>query len=38
MSVDEVRTTVFRASRGGYNETQVDILLDTVINVMLAVK
>lgn len=38
MSVDEVRTTVFRASRGGYNETQVDLLLDTVINVMLAVK
>jgi DivIVA domain-containing protein len=38
MSVDEVRTTVFRPTRGGYNETQVDLLIDTVINVMLAVK
>jgi DivIVA domain-containing protein len=38
MSVDEVRTVVFRSSRGGYSETQVDLLLDTVINVMLAVK
>jgi DivIVA domain-containing protein len=38
MTVDEVRTTIFRASRGGYDETQVDLLLDTVINVMLAVK
>ena len=38
MSVDEVRTVVFRSSRGGYNETQVDLVLDTVINVMLAVK
>jgi DivIVA domain-containing protein len=38
MSVDEVRTVVFRSSFGGYNETQVDLVLDTVINVMLAVK
>lgn len=38
MSVDEVRTTVFRSAHGGYNETQVDVLLDTVIAVMLAVK
>ena len=38
MSVDEVRTVVFRPSRGGYNETQVDLVLDTVIDVMLAVK
>jgi DivIVA domain-containing protein len=38
LSVDEVRTTIFRAQRGGYNEVQVDFLLDTVINVMLAVK
>ena len=38
MSVDEVRTTIFRTARGGYNETQVDLLLDTVVNVMLAVK
>lgn len=38
MSVDEVRTVVFRSSRGGYHETQVDLLLDTVIGVMLAVR
>lgn len=38
MSVDEVRTVVFRSARGGYNETQVDLVLDTVIAVMLAVK
>ena len=38
MSVDEVRTVVFRPSRGGYNEAQVDLVLDTVIDVMLAVK
>ena len=38
ISVDEVRTTVFRPARGGYNEEQVDLLLDTVVNVMLAVK
>jgi DivIVA domain-containing protein len=38
MSVDEVRTTTFRPARGGYNESQVDLLLDTVVNVMLAVK
>lgn len=38
MSVDEVRTVVFRSSRGGYNETQVDLVLDVVIAVMLAVK
>jgi DivIVA domain-containing protein len=38
LSVDEVRTVVFRSSKGGYNETQVDLLLDTVISVMLAVR
>lgn len=38
MSVDEVRTVVFRSSRGGYNETQVDLVLDIAIAVMLAVK
>lgn len=38
LSVDEVRGAVFRSSKGGYNETQVDVLLDTVVTVMLAVR
>ena len=38
MSVDEVRTVAFSATRRGYNETQVDLLLDSVITVMLAVR
>jgi len=38
MSVDEVRTVAFSATKRGYNETQVDLLLDSVINVMLAVR
>jgi DivIVA domain-containing protein len=38
MSVEQVRTIVFRSRKGGYNETQVDLLLDAVINVMLAVR
>lgn len=38
LSVDQVRTTVFRSKKGGYNETQVDLLLDAVIDVMLAVR
>jgi len=38
MSVEQVRTIVFRTKKGGYNETQVDLLLDAVINVMLAVR
>ncbi|RJT84829.1 DivIVA domain-containing protein [Cryobacterium melibiosiphilum] len=38
LSVDEVRTAVFRAERGGYREAQVDALLDSVIDVMLAVR
>jgi DivIVA domain-containing protein len=38
LSVDEVRTAVFRSAKGGYQETQVDLLLDTVISVMLAVR
>ena len=37
MSVDEVRRVVFRTRRGGYSEAQVDLLLDAVIDVMLAV-
>jgi len=38
LSVDKVRTVVFRSRRGGYNETQVDMLLDAVTDVMLAVR
>jgi DivIVA domain-containing protein len=38
LTVDEVRTVAFRATRHGYNETQVDLLLDNVITVMLAVR
>lgn len=38
VSVDEVRTAVFRPAKGGYQESQVDLLLDTVVDVMLAVR
>lgn len=38
MSVEQVRTVTFAAKRGGYHETQVDLLLDAVIDVMLAVR
>lgn len=38
MSVDEVRGIVFRTKRGGYQEPQVDLLLDSVVDVMLAVR
>jgi DivIVA domain-containing protein len=38
MSVDEVRTAVFRQQRHGYREAQVDLLLDSVVDVMLAVR
>ena len=38
MSVDEVRTVAFRTRRGGYNEVQVDLFLDAIIGVMLAVR
>jgi DivIVA domain-containing protein len=38
MSVDQVRTVVFKSKKRGYNETQVDLLLDAVIDVMLAVR
>jgi DivIVA domain-containing protein len=38
MSVEEVRTVAFRTRRGGYNETQVDLFLDAIIGVMLAVR
>ncbi|MDJ0337204.1 DivIVA domain-containing protein [Cryobacterium sp. PH31-O1] len=38
LTVDEVRTAVFRPERGGYREAQVDLVLDSVVNVMLAVR
>lgn len=38
LSVEQVRTVVFRSAKRGYNETQVDLLLDAVIDVMLAVR
>jgi len=38
LTVDEVRTAVFRPERGGYQETQVDRVLDSVVDVMLAVR
>lgn len=38
MSVEQVRTVTFMAKRGGYQESQVDLLLDAVVDVMLAVR
>lgn len=38
VSVDDVRTAVFRPQRGGYREIQVDLVLDEVVDVMLAVR
>lgn len=38
LSVEEVRTVVFRSQRRGYREAQVDLLLDSVTDVMLAVR
>jgi DivIVA domain-containing protein len=38
MSIDEVRTVSFRPQKGGYREAQVDLVLDSVITVMLAVR
>ena len=38
LTVDEVRTAVFRPERGGYREAQVDLVLDSVVDVMLAVR
>jgi DivIVA domain-containing protein len=38
MSVEQVRTVTFATKRGGYQETQVDLLLDAVVDVMLAVR
>jgi DivIVA domain-containing protein len=33
-----VRTVAFQAQRGGYREAQVDLVLDAVTRVMLAVR
>lgn len=38
VAVDSVRTAVFRPERRGYREAQVDAVLDSVIDVMLAVR
>jgi len=38
LSVDDVRTVSFAPQRGGYSEPQVDLVLDTVVDVMLAVR
>jgi DivIVA domain-containing protein len=38
LSVEELRTTAFPSQRGGYNEAQVDVVIDDVIEVMLAVR
>jgi DivIVA domain-containing protein len=37
LAVENVRSVVFRSQRGGYREAQVDMVLDSVISVMLAV-
>ncbi|GAB2513667.1 DivIVA domain-containing protein [Paramicrobacterium agarici] len=38
ISVDRVRSVVFPSERGGYDEAQVDAVLDAVVSVMLAVR
>lgn len=38
LTVDDVREVAFRPRRGGYREAQVDLLLDSVVDVMLAVR
>lgn len=38
ITVDEVRAVSFRSRLGGYSEAQVDLVLDAVIDVMLAVR
>ncbi len=38
LTVEEVRTVAFRPRRGGYSEAQVDLVLDSVTSVMLAVQ
>lgn len=38
LSIDRVRTTIFASERGGYDEAQVDAVLDSIVDVMLAVR
>ena len=38
IAIDDVRGVVFTAQRGGYRESQVDLVLDAVVDVMLAVR
>ncbi len=38
VTVEDVRGAVFRPERGGYREAQVDAVLDSVVDVMLAVR
>ena len=38
IAVDAVRTAAFRPKRNGYSEAQVDLLIDGLVEVMLAVK
>ena len=38
LALETVRTIAFRPKYGGYRELQVDVLLDTVIDLMLAVR
>lgn len=38
LGADDVRTVAFDAQRGGYDEAQVDYLLETVVEVILAVR
>lgn len=37
LTVGELRTVAFRSQRGGYDEAQVDVLLDATIDVLVAV-
>lgn len=38
LSLREVRGVAFRPKRGGYKEAQVDLLIDAVVDVMLAIR
>lgn len=38
LTADDVRAVVFGAQKGGYQETQVDVVLDAVIDLLQAVK
>lgn len=38
VTVEQIRSVAFRMQRGGYDETQVDAVLDAVVEVMLAVR